>query len=144
MAVAEEHSNRYARDTSVAHSRASHSIQIPADISTSERLTVGELCYRLSGFFVLQSLCAVLLKENRDLRAQLTMPSSRSKDQGQKTITTAAGSDGTRLHGTGDSDSLFSSLYRGMQLKLTRCEQLLASVEGMNAGGLVQVGTLAI
>jgi hypothetical protein len=141
MAVDKDHLEGHLGDTSLSHSKTSYLIQLPAN-TTSKKLTVGQLYYRLSGFFALQSFCSALLKEIRDLRTQRMMPSSELKET--KTVTDPDGtptSSADRLHSRGDGDHLFlfPSLYRNMQVKLMRLEQSLASVEGMDAIGLVQV-----
>lgn len=149
-AVTDKHRDGQAPGTaSMPYSRASHSTPISSNRRSSDRQTVGWLLYRLSGLLALQCLYSSLIVENRKLKAQRSKqdaPSIRVKGQLQRNNTaTSAEAESTASVAFDQADvsdannSLFTHLYRSMGLRLARSEQMTASAERMDAGGLIKV-----
>lgn len=141
-AVADQHRDRQT-PASMAYRTPTHSTRMSVDTSSrTDRQTVGWLLYQLSGLLALQSLYSSVIQENTKIKAQKEAHSSnRVKDQLRRNTVTSGESESpesavfARLDVSDASKSLFSPLYRSMELRLARCEQMMAGAEGMNARG---------
>ena len=115
-------------------------------ISCSDTI-LRDLNYRLTGLLILQTLYATLLEETGRLRARLLRQEAECtilKDELLEVSKTDKSSvcakEATHSGAVDDNDSsLFSPFCRAIQMRLTKCEEMIAGIEGMTAKGLIQV-----
>lgn len=108
--------------------------------NSGEVQTINELLYRLTGLLVLQSLYSEVIKENKLLKAHLA-----KKDTKKPPTTGHDPGAASALDSQEEShSSVMSQLNRGMQLKISRYEQIMSSAEGKDAKGLIKVSQFVV